>query len=132
MRKLYLLGLIFISFMMTMCQSLEDTYSDYAGDHVIRYVGKCSDLSVVSGWKRLYVEWTNGVDPVVENIKLTWMTAGEISDTLLAPDVTSCNLLNLQDGSCLLRLTVARILQVMKLFGYLHKELQNVYRLRII
>lgn len=99
MRKLYLLGLIFSFFMLTMCQSLEDTYSDYAGDHVIRYVGKCSNLSVESGWKRLYVEWTNGVDPAVENIKLTWATAGEISDTLLASDVTSCNLLNLQDGS---------------------------------
>ncbi|MDE7073973.1 MAG: DUF4998 domain-containing protein, partial [Odoribacter sp.] len=99
MKKLYLPGLILISLIMTKCQSLEDTYSDYAGDHVIRYVGKCSELTVTPGWQRLNVEWNNSVDPAIEKIKLTWSADGRISDTLLLPGTTACNLTDMEDGA---------------------------------
>ena len=80
------------------CDSLEDTYSDYAGDGPRRYLGKCTDVEVAPGWKRLQVSWVNGVDPVVKNIKVTWSRAGNVRDTLLPKDATACNILNLEEG----------------------------------
>ena len=80
------------------CDSLEDTYSDYAGDGPRRYLGKCSDVKVLPGWKRLQVSWVNGVDPVVKNIRITWTRDGVVRDSLLPKDATTCNILNLQTG----------------------------------
>lgn len=31
------------------CENLEDTYSEYAGDGKIQYVGKCTDVVVSPG-----------------------------------------------------------------------------------
>ncbi len=80
-------------------ESLEDTYSDYAGDGSIRYVAKCSEMKVVSGWKRLIVSWKNGIDATVDSIKLTW-TSEELRDSILLPsDATSHTIENLDDGT---------------------------------
>ena len=48
MKKIYLWLLLPLS-IFGGCESLEDTYSDYAGDGKIRYPGKCFDLSVKPG-----------------------------------------------------------------------------------
>ena len=52
------------------CESLEDTYKDYAGDGAIRYLGKCTDLSIQPGWNRLLLDWENSTDPVIDKIKI--------------------------------------------------------------
>lgn len=58
------------------CEDLEDTYSDYAGDGAIRYLGSAENLSIHPGWKRLLVKWTNSVDPAIDHIKLQWNLNG--------------------------------------------------------
>ena len=65
---------------MVSCESLEDTYKDYAGDGPIRYLGKCMDLTVQPGWNRLIVSWTNSADPVIDKIKVTWSKDGVIKN----------------------------------------------------
>ncbi len=40
------IGLLMAILTMVSCESLEDTYKDYAGDGPIRYLGKCMDLTV--------------------------------------------------------------------------------------
>ena len=53
---------------MTSCDSIEDTYKEFAGDGPIRYAGKCTDISVKPGWECLRVNWTCSDDPTVKNI----------------------------------------------------------------
>ena len=90
-----LLSLILV----TGCESLEDTYDDYAGDGAIRYIGKCTDVSVTPGWKRLIVKWVNNVDPVIEKIKISWKINEEKDSVLLERDVTEYSISNLNDGN---------------------------------
>ncbi|MFR5657274.1 MAG: hypothetical protein ACLUDU_04460 [Butyricimonas faecihominis] len=40
-KRIYCAWMLVAAFAMTGCESLEDTYSDYAGDGMIRYVGRC-------------------------------------------------------------------------------------------
>lgn len=81
------------------CEDLEDTYSDYAGDGEIRYVGKCSNVSVSPGWERLIVKWTNNVDPTIEQIKVSWALDDVKRDTLLPKETTEFSISNLKDGN---------------------------------
>ena len=74
MKKYIILLLTVLS--MVSCESLEDTYKDFAGDGPIRYLGKCSELTVQPGWNRLIVNWTNSADPVIDKIKITWSKDG--------------------------------------------------------
>lgn len=101
MRKLYkLTGLLAAVALWASCgESLEDTYSDMAGDGKIRYLAKCSELTATAGWKRIYVEWKNGVDATVEGIKVKWSANDVERDTMLPPTDTTCTLENLVDGS---------------------------------
>lgn len=94
----YLVSLLTAMSLWTGCsESLEDTYSDFAGDGKIRYVGKCSEIIVSPGWERLSLTWKNGTDATVENIKISW-TGGDVErDTLLDRTATSCELRNLED-----------------------------------
>lgn len=81
------------------CESLQDTYKDFAGDGEFRYLGKCSDLSVQSGWNRLIVAWTNSSDPVIDKIKITWSKDGVIREKLLERGTTEYSIEGLEDGS---------------------------------
>ena len=54
------------------CEDLEDTYDEYAGDGMIRYVGKCSNLEVQSGWNRLKVKWKGNLDAPIDKETITW------------------------------------------------------------
>ena len=56
MKKIYL-WLLLPLLIFGGCESLEDTYKDYAGDGPIRYLVKCDDLDVKAGWNRLVVCW---------------------------------------------------------------------------
>lgn len=81
------------------CQDIKDTYVDWAGDGEIRYVGMCDNLTIASGWKRLIVNWTNNVDPVIDKIKLKWVN-DEVADSVLLPrGTTEYSIPNLEDGT---------------------------------
>ncbi|HJF71789.1 MAG TPA: discoidin domain-containing protein [Butyricimonas virosa] len=80
-------------------ESLEDTYSDYAGDGKIRYVAKCSDLQSTAGWERLIINWVNGTDATVDKIKVVWSCEDRRDSILLPKDATSFELKELVDGT---------------------------------
>ena len=95
-----IINLLVLTTLLVGCgESLEDTYSDYAGDGKIRYVGKCSELDVVPGWKRLSLHWKNSVDATVDKIKVAWSSDDLQGDTLLNRDVTSFELRDLAEGT---------------------------------
>ena len=80
-------------------ESLEDTYSDYAGDGKIRYVAKCTEVHATPGWERLLVEWINGTDATVDKIKVKW-SCEDLKDSILLPSTTeSYELKNLTNGT---------------------------------
>ncbi len=81
-------------------ESLEDTYSDYAGDGKIRYVAKCTEVHATPGWERLIVEWINGTDATVDKIKVVWSCEDRKDSVLLPANSTSYELTNLtEDGT---------------------------------
>ena len=56
MKKLYyIIGLLTALFVVSCSESLEETYDEFAGDGMIRYLGKCADVEVNPGWERLQV-----------------------------------------------------------------------------
>ena len=50
------------------CEDLKDTYDDYAGDGPVRYMARCTDVKVESGWECLRVFWKNASSSLVGNI----------------------------------------------------------------
>ena len=97
MKKYIILLLTVLS--MVSCESLEDTYKDFAGDGPIRYLGKCSELTVQPGWNRLIVNWTNSADPVIDKIKITWSKDGIVKEELLDKETNTYNIQDLEDGN---------------------------------
>ena len=70
-KRKYIINLFAAAALLVGCgESLEDTYSDYAGDGKIRYVAKCTEFHATPGWERLLLEWTNGTDATVDKIKM--------------------------------------------------------------
>ena len=55
-KLLYGIGLLAVFFMMS-CEDLEDTYDEWSGDGMVRYVGQAGDVEVAPGWERLRVTW---------------------------------------------------------------------------
>lgn len=85
-------------------ESLEDTYKKYSGDREIRYIGKCTDILVQPGWKRIIVSWKNNVDPTIKKVKVTWKLDETKDSVLLERGTTEFNIrtLNgnpLEDGN---------------------------------
>ena len=91
--------MLFSFFLCIGCEDLEDTYSDYAGDGEIRYVGKCTDVEVSSGWKRLIVSWKNNPDSNIDKIKVRWRLDTKLDSLLLDAGTTECVIPNLEDGN---------------------------------
>ncbi|MCB6974795.1 MULTISPECIES: DUF4998 domain-containing protein [Butyricimonas] len=84
--------------------SLEDTYKEYAGEGEIRYLGKCTDLSVTPGWQRIIVTWKNNIDPAIQQVKVAWLLDDTRDSVLLERGTTeySIDKLNgqpLEDGN---------------------------------
>ena len=75
-KLLYGIGLLAVFFMMS-CEDLEDTYDEWSGDGMVRYVGKAGDVEVAPGWERLRVTWKNGNDANVKYTKVTWQSDKE-------------------------------------------------------
>ena len=85
----YIIGLIVACFATACSESLEETYDEFSGDGMIRYVGKCADVEVNPGWERLQVVWKHNIDAAVEKVKITWMSdngSGEMFVDPLSPD----------------------------------------------
>ena len=91
MKKIYLWLLLPLS-IFGGCESLEDTYKDYAGDGPIRYLVKCDDLDVKAGWNRLVVSWKSVDDPIIDKVKVSWTVDGIGRDTLLERGTFACSL----------------------------------------
>ena len=72
----YIIGLFTASFVMG-CEDMEDTYDDFSGDGPIRYLGKCMDVEVASGWERLRLCWKNNLDVAVKWTKITWQAEND-------------------------------------------------------
>ena len=107
MRHICWIYLLVSAMLVAACsESLEDTYSDYAGNGKIRYVGKCTDLRAVAGWHRLELSWTNSTDATIDSIRVTWSaTSDVVNDTLLDAGNTSLMLNNMEDGTYRIGLT---------------------------
>lgn len=93
------IGLLIGILTIVSCESLEDTYKDYAGNGPIRYLGKCTDLTVRPGWNRLIVNWKNSPDPVIDKIKITWSKDGIVKEQLLNTETEEFNIPGLEDGN---------------------------------
>lgn len=95
----YFVWSILAMFFIAGCENLEDTYSEYAGDGKIQYVGKCTDVVVSPGWERLHVVWKNSLDPNIEKIKIVCQAGDIVRDTFLEPGSTFCDFKGMKDGS---------------------------------
>lgn len=89
-KKLYYTIGLFAAFLLPSCsESLEDTYGEFAGDGMIRYLGKCDSVSVNPGWERLQVIWRHNIDAGVKKVKITWKSdkgSGEMFVNPYDPD----------------------------------------------
>lgn len=94
----YIALLFSLMFVASSCEKLEDTYKDYVGDGEIRYLGQCSNVSVSPGWKRLIVKWVNGVDPMIDKVKVTWKVNDKENTILLDKGKNEYSIPNLGDG----------------------------------
>ena len=43
-RKLYYIAWLLVALFAISCEDLEETYDEYAGDGMVRYIGKCSEV----------------------------------------------------------------------------------------
>lgn len=59
------------------CQDLEDTYDEFTGGGMNRYLGKCGDVEVAAGWERLRVVWKNNLDVGVKTTRITWKSEND-------------------------------------------------------
>ena len=90
------------------CEDLEDTYDEYAGDGIIRYVGKNSDLTVEPGWYRLKVKWKDNLDAAIAKVKIAYQAETDAEPTVVyvdPKDITESD--NLMDSIYLENLTDA-------------------------
>ena len=88
-RIYYTVGLLAVLLTAGCSESLEETYDEFAGDGMIRYLGKCADVSVNPGWERLQVVWKHNIDAGVKKVKITWSSdkgSGEIFADPYDPD----------------------------------------------
>lgn len=93
-------------------ESLEDTYDEFAGDGMIRYVGKCSEVEVNPGWERLQVVWKHSIDAGVKKVKINWKSEKGNGEILADPyDADSHSLMdtlyldNLEDAMYTVRVS---------------------------
>ena len=86
--KKYLLHIAWVlaALFMAGCEDLEDTYDEYAGDGMIRYVGKNSDLTVEPGWYRLKVKWKDNLDAAIAKVKIAYQSETDAEPTVIYMD----------------------------------------------
>ena len=130
------IGLFFVMLVAVSCDSLEDTYKDYAGDGPIRYIGKCTDLEVKPGWNRLTVSWTNSPDPVIDKILVTWSKDNDVRECVLDRGVSEYDITGVDDGNY--EITVCSVDKdgntslKSTIYGRLHAWCQTIILSRIV
>lgn len=80
-------------------ESLEDTYAEYVEGGENRYIGSITDLEISSGWHRLEIHWKNSIDPIIDQVKVTWEKDGVRDSTFLSAQTTDYNITGLEDGN---------------------------------
>lgn len=99
-KRRYIINLFTAAALLVGCsESLEDTYSDFAGDGKIHYVAKCSEVHVSPRWEGLVLEWQNGTDATIDKVKVVWTFEDQKDSTLLPNTTTSFELKNLVNGT---------------------------------
>lgn len=91
--------IFFTLFAMVAGLGCADEHNEFAGDPMIRYVGKCTGLTVSPGWERVELNWKNNVDPTIDKIKVVWSDADVARDTLLDGRSESVNIKHLSDAT---------------------------------
>ena len=74
------IGLLFAMLVMVSCESLEDTYEDFAGNGPVRYLGKCTDLTI-------------------RHIRITWSKDAMVKEELVDRETSEYDITDLEDGS---------------------------------
>ena len=98
-RKLLYMTWLFAVLFMASCESLEETYDEFAGNGKIRYTGKCSDLEVLPGWGRLKVKWRGNIDAMIDSVKITWQAEDEeVPNVMYRPPVDAAEQADLMDS----------------------------------
>lgn len=90
MKRLSYLWIVLSLTLFAACDSIEDTYKEFVGDGPIRYPGKCTNVSVISGWECLRVNWTVSDDPTIKHIVVTCMSETDTLKKELEPTATNC------------------------------------------
>ncbi|MGL5683089.1 MAG: DUF4998 domain-containing protein [Marinifilaceae bacterium] len=90
--------LLLIIVTMVGCESLEDTYKDFSGDGMIRYLGGCSEVEAIPGWRKLNLVWQIQKDPMISSVKISWRNGNLTNDTIVEHTVDTLQLSNLLDG----------------------------------
>ncbi len=70
--KIKYLYLFIAIFALASCETLEETYDEYAGDGSIRYVGTPTNIVITPKWGELDVNWINSIDPNIVNVDVEW------------------------------------------------------------
>lgn len=81
------------------CEDLEETYKDYAGDGPVRYMARCSDVKVESGWECLRISWKNALDPNRAKILVRCVSDLSAFDTIVKADAEVCEVKGLPDAT---------------------------------
>lgn len=97
MNKMKILFLIALSCMafMSCGESLEDTFAEYAGGGETRYLGKCTDIVAIPGWKRIILNWNNNTDSSIKHTKIVWKSNGITDSTIVDRGVNELNIKSL-------------------------------------
>lgn len=99
---------LLVAFFATGCnETLEETYDEYTEGGMIRYVGKCSDVTVNPGWERLQVIWKNNIDAGVKRVKITWQSENEETPFVRYLEPSNFDIEDLMDTTYLEGLTDA-------------------------
>lgn len=83
----------------TACDSIEDTYKEFAGDGAIRYPGKCKNVTVSPGWECIRASWELSNDPAIKSIVVTCASETDTIVKELEPTATECKVENLSDNN---------------------------------
>lgn len=99
MRKIHLYAILtaLLAGALFGCESLEDTYSEYAGDGPIRYLTKCYNLDAVPEWEEVELTWENKTDVARDAILVEWEDDNTTRDSIIDKDATSCVIPNLEN-----------------------------------
>lgn len=97
-RYICILGMLALLFAAG-CEDLKDTYDDYAGDGPVRYMARCTDVKVESGWECLRVSWKNALDPNRAKILVRCVSDVSAFDTIVPADAEACEIKGLADAT---------------------------------